>query len=262
MPLTLLGAGLLVVGCVGRRRILNARRRLSTSAPRVSDENHRYIRHVAVRSGRRARGRQHRPLTRGGNAHGDTIAGTLVGEGGDAMTPVMLSILKDDSSQLDPDTASYTNVNLDQAISDFVGTGPGSFAADFAVSERPLTAAETASATTDGRSYAYVPFAATPVALMTLVPLSSYTLGQPGYRSERLLPAHPAEPDPARRDLRKPHGHELGRPVVLRLLHRDDDDNHRRVDHDNHHSRPRRPASTRCPLRSTATEIRPWRTRP
>ena len=133
--------------------------------------NNRYIRHVAVALAAALVAVSIGLLTRGGNAHGDTIAGTLVGEGGDAMTPVMLSLLNDDSSQLAPDTASYTNVNLDQAISDFVGTGPGSFAADFAVSERPLTAAETATATTDGRSYAYVPFAATPVALMTLVPL-------------------------------------------------------------------------------------------
>jgi hypothetical protein len=116
-------------------------------------------------------------VTRGGNAHGDTTTGTLVGEGGDAMTPVMLSILGDDASQLLPDTASYTNVNLDQAISDFVGTAPGSFAADFAVSERPLTTAEMGQATTDGRSYAYVPFAATPDALMTLVPNGAWSGG-------------------------------------------------------------------------------------
>ena len=116
-------------------------------------------------------------VTKGGNAHGDTTTGTLVGEGGDAMTPVMLSLLSDDASQLLPDTASYTNVNLNQAISDFVGTAPGSFAADFAVSERALTTAEAAQAVADGRSYAYVPFAATPDALMTLVPNSTYDGG-------------------------------------------------------------------------------------
>ena len=116
-------------------------------------------------------------VTKGGNAHGDTTTGTLVGEGGDAMTPVMLSLLSDDGSQLLPDTASYTNVNLNQAISDFVGTASGSFAADFAVSERALTTAEAAQATADGRSYAYVPFAATPDALMTLVPNSTYDGG-------------------------------------------------------------------------------------
>ena len=33
------------------------------------------------------------------------------------------------------------------------------------VSERPLTSAEAATATANGRSFAYVPFAATPVAL-------------------------------------------------------------------------------------------------
>ncbi len=124
MPLTLLGAGLLVVGCVGRRRILNA----STPPPQPPRHgypmrNNRYIRHVAVALAAALVAVSIGLLTRGGNAHGDTIAGTLVGEGGDAMTPVMLSLLNDDSSQLAPDTASYTNVNLDQAISDFVGTG-------------------------------------------------------------------------------------------------------------------------------------------
>ena len=113
-----------------------------------------------------------------GNAHGDSgVPGTLTGEGGDAMTPVMLSLIKDDGAQLSPDIGSYTNVTLDQAIADFVGTAPGTFAADFAVSERKLTSAEAATATADGRSFAYVPFAASPVALMTLVPNANFTSG-------------------------------------------------------------------------------------
>ncbi len=59
-------------------------------------------------------------------------------------------------------------------IAAFVGTAPGQFEADFAVSERPLTAAESAKAKADGRSYAYVPFAATPVAIATLVPTEQW----------------------------------------------------------------------------------------
>jgi ABC-type phosphate transport system substrate-binding protein len=132
--------------------------------------NRRYTRHVVVALTAALVAVSIGLVTKGGSAHGDTTGGTLVGEGGDAMTPVMLSLLNDDASQLTPDTASYTNVNLNQAIADFVGTAPGSFGADFAVSERKLTTAETAAATADGRSYAYVPFAASPVALMTLVP--------------------------------------------------------------------------------------------
>src|SRR5580692_8757886 len=107
-------------------------------------------------------------------AGASTIPGTLAGEGGDAMTPVMVKLIADDTAGLDPDTASYTNVDLDQGIADFVGTAPGTFANDFAVTERPLTSAEAATAATDGRSYAYVPFAATPFALMTLVPNTTY----------------------------------------------------------------------------------------
>jgi hypothetical protein len=110
-----------------------------------------------------------------GTAHGDTSAGTLSGEGGDALGPVLQTLINADASQLNPDTGSYLNVDLDQAISDFIGTAPGSFGADFIVSERPLTSTETATATTNGRSFAYVPFAATPVALMTLVPNSTFS---------------------------------------------------------------------------------------
>jgi hypothetical protein len=82
--------------------------------------------------------------------------------------------LNDDSAPLAPLNTSYTNVDLDMGISSFIGSGSGVFDSDFAVSERPLTTAEAATAKTDGRSFAYVPFAATPVAIATLVPTSSY----------------------------------------------------------------------------------------
>ncbi|HXN62829.1 MAG TPA: hypothetical protein VN886_20450 [Acidimicrobiales bacterium] len=90
------------------------------------------------------------------------------------MTPVIDTLLQDDTAGLQPDIGSYTNVDLDQGIADFVGTAPGTFATDFAVSERPLTSAEAATAAQNGRSFAYVPFAATPVALVTLVPNQTY----------------------------------------------------------------------------------------
>ena len=100
--------------------------------------------------------------------------GTLAGEGGDAITPIMIKFLHDDTAGLAPDFGSYTNVDIDQGIADFVGTSPGAFGTDFAVTERPLTTAEAAAAKANGRSFAYVPIAAIPVALMTLVPSSSY----------------------------------------------------------------------------------------
>jgi len=108
------------------------------------------------------------------SADAATTKGTLVGEGGDAITPIMLKFLRDDTAGLAPDFGSYTNVDIDQGIADFVGTSPGTFGTDFAVTERPLTTAEAAAAKANGRSFAYVPIAAIPVALMTLVPSSSY----------------------------------------------------------------------------------------
>jgi ABC-type phosphate transport system substrate-binding protein len=109
------------------------------------------------------------------SAHADVSPGTLVGEGGDTVSPILQSLLQDDSAQLSPEVGTYSNVDIDQAIQDFIGTGPGTFAADFVVSERPLTSSETSTATTDGRSFSYVPFAASPVALLTLVPNSTWS---------------------------------------------------------------------------------------
>jgi ABC-type phosphate transport system substrate-binding protein len=110
----------------------------------------------------------------GESAGAATAQGTVFGEGGDAMSPVMSKLLHDDATGLAPDFGSYTNVDIDQGIADFVGSGPGTFGADFAVTERALTTSEAATAKANGRSYAYVPIAALPVALFTLVPNSSY----------------------------------------------------------------------------------------
>jgi hypothetical protein len=86
----------------------------------------------------------------------------------------MLKLLKDDAGQLSPEFGSYTNVDLDQGIADFIGSAPNTFAADYAITERPLTATEAATAKTNGRSFAYIPIAAVPVALMTLVPVPTF----------------------------------------------------------------------------------------
>jgi hypothetical protein len=77
------------------------------------------------------------------------------------------ALLKADTG-LAPLNPQYTDANLDNGISDFVGTAPGTFGADFAVSERPLTSTESSTAKAHGRTFAYVPFAATPVAIATL----------------------------------------------------------------------------------------------
>jgi hypothetical protein len=111
----------------------------------------------------------------GGSTGAATPQGTVSGEGGDAIGPIMVKLLHDDAAGLAPDFGSYTNVDLDQGIAAFVGSAPGTFGSDFAVSERKLTAAETASATANGRSFAYVPFVGSPVALMTLAPDSTFS---------------------------------------------------------------------------------------
>jgi hypothetical protein len=100
-------------------------------------------------------------------ASADTDPTALVGEGGSFLTPVTNLLLKADSG-LAPLNPQYNDANVDGAIADFVGTAPNTFAADFVVSERPLTSDETATAKANGRTFAYVPFAATPVAVATL----------------------------------------------------------------------------------------------
>ena len=103
-----------------------------------------------------------------------TVDGTIIGEGGDGPTPVMVKLLHDDAAGLKPEFGSYTNVDVDHAIADFVGSAPGTFSADYVVTERPLTTSEATTATANGRPFVYVPFAAVPVALMTLVPNPTY----------------------------------------------------------------------------------------
>jgi ABC-type phosphate transport system substrate-binding protein len=100
-------------------------------------------------------------------ASADTDPTALVGEGGSFLSPVTNLLLNTDSG-LAPLNPEYSDQDLDGGIADFVGSGPGSFNADFVVSERPLTTAEAQTAATDGRSFAYVPFAATPVAIAVL----------------------------------------------------------------------------------------------
>jgi len=97
-------------------------------------------------------------------AHADAASNALIGEGGSFLTPVTNLLLQSDTG-LAPLYPSYADSNLDNAITDFTGTGPGQFPADFVVTERPFTSAEAANAQANGRSYAYVPFAATPVAI-------------------------------------------------------------------------------------------------
>jgi len=113
------------------------------------------------------------------SAGASTDKGTLSGEGGTFLGPVVTKLVDDTSSNLDGLFGSYVATGLEPGIADFIGSGPNNFNADFAVSERPLTTTEAATAKTNGRSIAYVPFAATPVAIGTIVADTDYAGSDP-----------------------------------------------------------------------------------
>ncbi len=99
---------------------------------------------------------------------GDT--GTpLAAEGGSFADPI-INLLQNDPAALtaiSPFTPSYFDADVDQARQDFVAG-----ATDYAVTELPLTAGEAATAAQNGRSFAYVPFAASPLAIAAVVECS------------------------------------------------------------------------------------------
>lgn len=126
-----------------------------------------------------------------GSAGSATDPTALVGEGGSFLAPVTDVMLKADSG-LAPLNPQYTDANLENAVGDFVGTAPGTFGTDFVVSERPLTPTETATAKANGRTFAYVPFAATPVAIATLAVCNASNLT--GNSTAALCPNIPLTP--------------------------------------------------------------------
>ena len=109
-------------------------------------------------------------------AGADTDPSTLVGQGGSFFEPVISKLLSDDSDNLSPLAGSYELTDDNASVADFVGSAPGQFSADFVVTQRPLTSAESGDAKANGRAYAYVPIAATPVAVATLVPTNTWAL--------------------------------------------------------------------------------------
>jgi hypothetical protein len=108
-------------------------------------------------------------------AGADTDPTTLAGEGGSFFQPVIAKLLSDDTNNLNPLAGAYELTDDDSSIAAFVGSGPSQFSADYTVTQRPLTSTESGEAAANGRSYAYVPIAATPVAIATLVPVSSWS---------------------------------------------------------------------------------------
>ncbi len=101
----------------------------------------------------------------------DVTSDTLQAEGGSLAQPIVDKLETDGASTAAPLALSYFDADVDQARTDFAagnqGTSEG--VADFAVSELPLTAAESATAAANGRTFAYVPFAASPIAIGAIV---------------------------------------------------------------------------------------------
>ena len=89
---------------------------------------------------------------------------SLFGEGGSFAEPIVNKLEQDGAATIAPLLPGYFNANVDQGREDFA-----SGAADFAVSEFPLTSDEAATAQKNGRSFAYVPFAAQAVAIGTVI---------------------------------------------------------------------------------------------
>jgi ABC-type phosphate transport system substrate-binding protein len=104
---------------------------------------------------------------------------TLTVSGGTFFAPALSKIFTDDATGLAPVLPFFSSETLDTGIADFIGTGQNSFNSDVAIAERPLTSTEAAKAQANGRTFAYVPIAATPVAIVTLVPNSTYVVGSP-----------------------------------------------------------------------------------
>ncbi len=98
----------------------------------------------------------------------------LLGEGGSFAEPIIDQIQTDGASVVSPLVPQYFDANIDQGRDDFAdGT------ADYAVSELPLTGAEAGTAASIGRSFAYVPFAASPLAIAAVVECSNDTVLKP-----------------------------------------------------------------------------------
>ena len=110
------------------------------------------------------------PMVTGVNPAGAAAppSGTLHGEGGSFAEPVISTLEADPGLSTAPEITDYFNSDVDNGRDDFAdGT------ADFAVSEFPLTSAQAATAKANGRSFAYVPFAADAVALGAVIECSA-----------------------------------------------------------------------------------------
>ena len=119
-----------------------------------------------------------------------TVADVLDGEADSSAQPLISALQQNATNAIAPLTTSLQTFNLDLTRDDFA-----SGAADYAVTELPLTTGEAATAASNGRSFAYVPFAVTGVALGAVVAQSNDRTVQPTtfYRSLKLNPVQVAD---------------------------------------------------------------------
>jgi ABC-type phosphate transport system substrate-binding protein len=93
---------------------------------------------------------------------------TLLAEGGSFELNLMDKLQADSTSVIAPLAPGFFDANVDTARDDFA-----SGLADYAVSEFPLTTAQAATAAQNHRTFAYVPFAASAVAIGAVVECSN-----------------------------------------------------------------------------------------
>lgn len=108
--------------------------------------------------------------------HATADDSTLAGEGGTFASPIVDQLELDATAPGASTVPTYSELaGVDAARDDFVaGT------ADFAVSEYPLTSQQAATAERNGRSFAYIPFAAQAVTLGFVLLRTQDTTFQPG----------------------------------------------------------------------------------
>lgn len=94
----------------------------------------------------------------------------LLGEGGSFAEPITDKLQADSASEIAPLVPQYFDPNVEVGMDDFA-TG----AADYGVTEVPLTSTQASTAQAAGRNFAYVPFAASPVTIGAVVECSADT---------------------------------------------------------------------------------------
>jgi ABC-type phosphate transport system substrate-binding protein len=116
-----------------------------------------------------------------GRSSAQSSSTTLLAEGGSFELNLMNKLQQDSTSVVSPLAPGFFDANVDQARDDFA-----SGEADYAVSEFPLTTAEAATAAQNHRSFAYVPFAASAVAIAAVIECSNSQTFTPSTLCENL----------------------------------------------------------------------------